>query len=182
MSAALAQVVRWFQRRRVDRPWDGRERGARKRRERHEAVRRPMAGRQGRRHDERRDLATVPLSMQDSTEDRGSGPVDFRRASARPVNAHGACAAAHTNKTGPAPAAVPTPTGAGEFASEQQARARCPADTIVWVNTLSHVYHYRSVSSHGRSYYRNTKEGAYMCEADAKAEGDRAAARDERHP
>lgn len=81
----------------------------------------------------------------------------------------------------PAPTTVPAPTGSGEFASEQQARARCPHDTVVWVNTLSHVYHFAGVSSHGRSYYGTTKEGAYMCEADAMAEGNRAA-RDERYP
>ena len=33
----------------------------------------------------------------------------------------------------PAPAVAPAPTGAGEFATEQQARARCPSDTVVWV-------------------------------------------------
>jgi len=32
-----------------------------------------------------------------------------------------------------------------------------------------------------RSFYGTTKEGAYMCEADAKAAGNRAA-KDERHP
>lgn len=80
----------------------------------------------------------------------------------------------------PAPTAVPAATGADQFASEQQARARCPRDTVVWVNTLSHVYHYSGVSSHGHSYYGNTAEGAYMCEADAKAAGNRAA-KDERH-
>lgn len=80
----------------------------------------------------------------------------------------------------PAPAAA-APTGADEFATEQQARTRCPSDTIVWVNTLSHVYHFQGLSSHGRSYYGNTKEGAYMCEADAKAADNRAAL-DEHHP
>ena len=84
-------------------------------------------------------------------------------------------------QTGVAPAPAPAPAGAGEFASEQQARARCPSDTIVWVNNLSHVYHFPGLSSHGRSFYGNTKDGAYMCEADAKAAGDRAA-KDERHP
>jgi hypothetical protein len=91
-------------------------------------------------------------------------------------------------QTGAAPAPVPapssytttaTPTGAGEFASEQQARSRCPSDTIVWVNNLSHVYHYNVVSSHGRSFFGRAKDGAYMCEADARAAGDRAA-KDER--
>ncbi len=80
-----------------------------------------------------------------------------------------------------APAPSVTPTGAGEFATEQQARALCPSDTVVWVNTLSHVYHFTGLSSHERSYYGHTKEGAYMCEADAKAAGNRAA-KDERHP
>ena len=60
-------------------------------------------------------------------------------------------------------------------------RAHCPSDTVVWVNTLSHVYHFAGASYHGRNYYGNTKEGAYMCEADARAAGDRAAF-DEHHP
>jgi hypothetical protein len=57
-----------------------------------------------------------------------------------------------------------------------QARARCPSDTVVWVNTKSNVYHFA-----GRRDYGNTKQGAYMCEADAKAAGDRAA-KNEKHP
>ena len=76
----------------------------------------------------------------------------------------------------PAPAATPAPTGAGEFASEQQARARCPSDTVVWVNTKSHVYHFAGTHNYG-----TTKQGAYMCEADAKVAGDRAAL-NETHP
>jgi hypothetical protein len=80
----------------------------------------------------------------------------------------------------PAPAAVPLPLGPKEFASEKQARARCPHDTIVWVNALTGVYHFPGVSAHGQSYYGNTSQGAYMCEADARAAGDRAA-KDERH-
>jgi len=70
---------------------------------------------------------------------------------------------------------------ANEFASNQQARAHCPSDTVVWVNTLSHVYHFAGASYQGRICYGNTKEGAYMCEADARAAGDRAAF-DEHHP
>lgn len=81
----------------------------------------------------------------------------------------------------PSPAPAPTPveppysslptsmTG-GEFASDQQARARCPTDTVVWVNTRSRVYHFAGTHNYG-----HTKEGAYMCEADAKSAGDRAA-------
>jgi hypothetical protein len=83
----------------------------------------------------------------------------------------------------PAPApppSAPSPhvgaTGAGQFTTDAQARARCPSDTVVWVNTKSNVYHFA-----GRRDYGNTKQGAYMCEADAKAAGDRAA-KNEKHP
>ena len=81
----------------------------------------------------------------------------------------------------PAPAPfAPSPhvgaTGAGQFTTDAQARARCPSDTVVWVNTKSNVYHFA-----GRRDYGNTKQGAYMCEADAKAAGDRAA-KNEKHP
>ncbi len=65
------------------------------------------------------------------------------------------------------PAALPT--GAGEFSTEGEAKARCPSDTVVWLNTKSHIYHYAGTRSYG-----TTKQGAYMCEADAKAAGDRA--------
>ena len=76
----------------------------------------------------------------------------------------------------PAPTGAAAPTGAGEFATEQQGRYRCPSDTIVWVNTKSRVYHFA-----GNSNYGTTKHGAYMCESDAKSSGDRAAM-NEKHP
>jgi len=89
----------------------------------------------------------------------------------------------------PAPSPTPTvasrprpaptkaaPTGAGGFASEQEAKGRCPTDTVVWVNTSSSVYHFAGTRNYGA-----TKAGAYMCEADAKAAGDRAA-KNETHP
>ena len=92
----------------------------------------------------------------------------------------------HTVPAAPAPApanygSAPAATSTGEFTSDQQARAHCPSDTVVWVNTRSHVYHFAGTSYHGRNYYGNTKEGAYMCEADARAAGDRAAS-DEHRP
>ena len=82
----------------------------------------------------------------------------------------------------PAPAPAPVnygnaaPTGAGQFASEQEARYRCPSDTVVWVNERSHIYHFPGTNNYG-----HTKRGAFMCEADAKAGGARAAM-NEHHP
>jgi len=59
----------------------------------------------------------------------------------------------------PAPPAAPAPTGAGQFATEQQARGRRPSDTVVWVNTKSGIYHFAGTHNYG-----NTKYGTYMCE------------------
>jgi hypothetical protein len=85
-------------------------------------------------------------------------------------------------KPAPAPAAKPAATpagahaGANRFSAEAQAKARCPSDTIVWANTSSNIYHFA-----GNKNYGNTKEGAYMCERDAAAQGIRAA-KNEKHP
>jgi hypothetical protein len=70
----------------------------------------------------------------------------------------------------PAQAPAPAPTGAGQFSTEAEARYRCPTDKVVWVNTKSRIYHFQGTHNYG-----HTKEGAYMCEADARAAGDRAA-------
>ncbi|MGH6798588.1 MAG: hypothetical protein ACREDI_09440 [Roseiarcus sp.] len=67
-------------------------------------------------------------------------------------------------------AGAPSATRAGEYTTELQARARCPSDTVVWVNTPTRIYHYS-----GTHYYGHTRRGAYMCEADARATGYRAA-------
>jgi len=79
----------------------------------------------------------------------------------------------------PAPKAAPSATvgvGTNEFKTEAQARARCPRDTVVWANLGSRIYHFS-----GNRDYGNTKEGAYMCEKDATAQGVRAA-KNEKHP
>jgi hypothetical protein len=44
------------------------------------------------------------------------------------------------------------------------------------VNEHSHIYHFVGTRDYG-----NTKRGAYMCEAEAQAAGNRAA-KNERHP
>jgi hypothetical protein len=64
----------------------------------------------------------------------------------------------------------------GQFADEASARARCPADTVVWVNLPSMIYHFAGTRSYG-----TTKRGAYMCEKEAIAAEDRAS-KTEQHP
>jgi hypothetical protein len=77
---------------------------------------------------------------------------------------------------GPAASVPENPVGANEFSTEAQAKARCPSDTVVWVNLTSKVYHFSGTRSYG-----NTKRGAYMCEHDTAAAGMRAA-KNETHP
>jgi hypothetical protein len=76
----------------------------------------------------------------------------------------------------PAPHAPASELGPNEFSTEAQARARCPTDTIVWVNLTSKIYHFSGAKSYG-----TTKHGAYECERDATAAGMRAA-KNETHP
>lgn len=44
----------------------------------------------------------------------------------------------------------------------------CPHDRVVWVNTRSGVYHFQ-----GERYFGSTREGKFLCERTARAEGDR---------
>ena len=85
-----------------------------------------------------------------------------------------AAAAPAPKPAAPKPAAAPT--GAGEYQTDAEAKARCPTDTVVWVNTKTGIYHFAGTHSYGK-----TKQGAYMCEADAKAAGHRASEK-EKHP
>lgn len=55
------------------------------------------------------------------------------------------------------------------FSSEDAAQAHCPRDTVVWLNIPSGIYHYK-----GERWYGRTKHGAYACEKEAMAAGDRA--------
>lgn len=91
---------------------------------------------------------------------------------------------APTTTTAPVPAPSPQPIPskdsatleAGQFADESPAKARCPADTVVWVNLPSKIYHFAGTKSYG-----TTKRGAYMCEKEAIAAEDRAS-KTEKHP
>jgi hypothetical protein len=102
-----------------------------------------------------------------------SAPAAAAPTAPPPAPAARAPAAPATKPAAPAAAAT---TGANEFATEAQAKARCPTDTVVWVNTSSKIYHFA-----GHADYGKTKAGAYMCEKDTAAQGFRAA-KNEKHP
>jgi hypothetical protein len=55
------------------------------------------------------------------------------------------------------------------FPSEKPAQQHCPADTVVWLNLPSGIYHFR-----GERWYGNTGRGAYVCQLEADRAGDRA--------
>lgn len=59
----------------------------------------------------------------------------------------------------------PPPT----FPTEQQAQRHCPADTVVWLNLPTGIYHFQ-----GQRWYGNTNSGTYVCQREADAAGDRA--------
>ena len=73
-----------------------------------------------------------------------------------------------------APGRQKTTMAAGQFSTEGDARAHCGGDTVVWVNTRSHVYHFA-----GSKDYGQTKQGAFMCRADADRAGKFHAAKNE---
>jgi hypothetical protein len=68
-----------------------------------------------------------------------------------------------------APAAPAAPSGEGQFATEAEAKAHCPGDTVVWANLTSKVYHFSASRVYGK-----TKKGAYMCEKESVSAGFRA--------
>ena len=103
---------------------------------------------------------------------------------APPAQAQPAQKPGPTTTAAPAPAPAqrpPAATGgatleAGQFADETSAKARCPSDTVVWVNLPSKIYHFAGTKSYG-----TTKRGAYMCEKEAIATENRAS-KTEKHP
>ena len=106
-----------------------------------------------------------------------TAPPTKPAAAPAPPPAPTAAAPARPAPPKPAPTATSAaPTGAGEFSTEAQAKSHCPADTVVWANTKSKIYHFT-----GHRDYGNTKAGAYMCEKDTVTAGIRAA-KNEKHP
>ncbi len=55
-----------------------------------------------------------------------------------------------------APASAAAPADKGQYATEAEAKASCPSDVVVWVNSISN------------------RSGSYMCEKDSVAAGFRA--------
>lgn len=54
------------------------------------------------------------------------------------------------------------------FDTASEAQRHCPRDVVVWLNTNSGIYHYK-----GERWYARTRHGAFVCEKEAIAEGDR---------
>ncbi len=67
------------------------------------------------------------------------------------------------------------PEGANQYAAEGAAKSHCPTGLVVWANLDSKIYHFS-----GHVDYGHTKQGAYMCEKDATAQGLRAAKNEKR--
>jgi hypothetical protein len=115
-------------------------------------------------------------------------PAAATTPAAAPAKPAAPAPAATAPKPAPAPAAAapkpapstPSPAtasiGANQYTTDTQAKARCPSDTVVWVNLSSKIYHFA-----GHKDYGNTKNGAYMCEKDTAGAGARAA-KNEKHP
>lgn len=61
-----------------------------------------------------------------------------------------------------------TSTALAVFTTEAAAQQHCPSDTVVWLNTRSGIYHEK-----GMRWYGRTRQGAYVCKAEADAAGDR---------
>jgi hypothetical protein len=107
-----------------------------------------------------------------------SRPTKSQEASTPPASAPPA-APSSPSKSAATTAAAPAsgkPEGANQFVAENQARSHCPSELVVWANLDSKIYHFSGYSDYG-----TTKQGAYMCEKDAEAQGMRAA-KNEKHP
>jgi hypothetical protein len=80
-----------------------------------------------------------------------------------PATATPAPASVPMTTTPSAPAAGAAPPRTTQYKTEAEAKGRCPADKVVWVDLDSKMYY-----SAGQAAYGKTRTGAYMCERDVK--------------
>ena len=55
---------------------------------------------------------------------------------------------------------------AGKFQTEDQAKRRCPADVVVWVNLATRLCYPK-----GHLWYATSKGGVFVCRKEAEEEG-----------
>jgi hypothetical protein len=65
--------------------------------------------------------------------------------------------------------AIAAPAPVHQYTTATAAQHHCPSDTVVWLNLNSGIYHYA-----GQRWYGRTENGAFVCEREAIAVGDRA--------
>jgi hypothetical protein len=58
--------------------------------------------------------------------------------------------------------------GLETFSDEGRAKQHCPADTVIWLNLPTMIWHYK-----GQRWYARTKHGAFACEKEAATSGAR---------
>ncbi|HTJ56974.1 MAG TPA: hypothetical protein VL418_05350 [Devosiaceae bacterium] len=80
--------------------------------------------------------------------------------------AFAATAAMPANTMAAKPAAKTATVDPKRFKTEALASASCPTGTVVWANTRSKIFHLQRTATYGKG-----KNGTYMCQTDATAEG-----------